>query len=454
MSLTDRAHLTPAQTAATAPAPAKAMTVMSATFLGIGGMVGAGIFALLGEAGAIAGSAVWVSFLVAGLVALLQSYSFAKLGARFPSRGGIVEYLIQEFGNGHITGIIAWMFFFNAAIVMSMVTVSFASYAGELIASGEPTTMLTDALAVGLILVVLGINLMGPRLVARAQVIVVWLVIGILGAFAAVLIFNLDPDLLAPSTYPAGSDILSSVALTFFAYLGFNVIAFSAGDMDNPQRDLPRAMFISISATMVIYIALAIGVFGTLSVAEVIENGDTALAAAAKPSLGEAGFTLMLTAAAFSTSSAVNANVYASGGLMSSLAQRGQFPPFFARKFGPHGVLGLLISATLVITLSLLFDLSAIASMGSAVTLIFFALITAGHIPIAKKTGAKVWLLVLGVVAALATFLMFFFGTLIDDPKTMAALFCVLALSVGTNFLWKYLKQRSETPAQPASTSG
>ncbi len=97
-----------------------------------------------------------------------------------------------------------------------------------------------------------------------------------------VLLLDLDPDLLAPSTYPSTGDILSSVALTFFAYLGFNVIAFSAGDMENPSRDLPRAMFISLGATMVIYVALAIGVFGTLTVDEVIAEGDTALAAAAQ----------------------------------------------------------------------------------------------------------------------------------------------------------------------------
>src|SRR5688572_29081600 len=126
----------------------KAMTVVSASFLGIGGMVGAGIFALLGEAGSIAGAAVWLSFLLAGIVALLQSYSFAKLGARYPSRGGIVEYLVQEFGNGHITGTICWMFYFNAAIVMAMVTVSFSSYAGELLAGSDPSTVLRNGLVV------------------------------------------------------------------------------------------------------------------------------------------------------------------------------------------------------------------------------------------------------------------------------------------------------------------
>jgi amino acid transporter len=432
-------------------AEAKAMTVTSAAFLGIGGMVGAGIFALLGEAGAIAGSAVWLSFVIAGVVALLQSYSFAKLGARYPSRGGIVEYLVQEFGNGHVTGIICWIFFFNAAIVMSMVTVSFAGYFGELLSGGEPSTLLEDVLAIALILVVFSINLVGPQLVARAQVIIVWGVIALLTVFAAVLIFNLDADLLAPSTYPATGDILSSVALTFFAYLGFNVIAFSAGDMANPQRDLPKAMYVSLGATMAIYVALAIGVFGTLTVAEVIAEGDTALAAAARPSLGEAGFTLMLLAATFSTSSAVNANFYAAGGFLSSLAERRQFPGFFGKRVGPHGVFGMLIAGGLVIAMSLLFDLSAIASMGSAVTLIFFTLITVGHIRLAPETGAKVWLLVVATLAAFLTFLLFFFGTLIDEPETLGAIVAVLALAVLANFGWKWLRDREgESTASPS----
>ena len=80
------------------------MTVRGAAFLGVGSMVGAGIFALLGEAGAVAGSAVWVSFLVAGIVAALQGYAVAKLGATYPSSGGIVTFLIQGFGRGHVVG--------------------------------------------------------------------------------------------------------------------------------------------------------------------------------------------------------------------------------------------------------------------------------------------------------------------------------------------------------------
>jgi amino acid transporter len=103
-------------------------------------------------------------------------------------------------------------------------------------------------------------------------------------------------------------------------------------------------------------------------------------------------------------------------------------------------VFGLLIAAAIVIALSLFFDLTAIASMASAVTLIFFTLITIGHIPLAKETGANVWLLVVATLAAALTFLLFFAGTLIDEPQTLAAIVCVLVLAVASDFGWKWAR--------------
>ncbi len=93
--------------------------------MGVGAMVGAGIFALLGGAGAVAGAAVWLSFLIAGIIATLQGYAVAKLGARYPSSGGIVTFLLQGFGKGHITAVASWLLYFAALIVTAMVSVSF-----------------------------------------------------------------------------------------------------------------------------------------------------------------------------------------------------------------------------------------------------------------------------------------------------------------------------------------
>src|SRR3954468_542378 len=100
-------------------------------------MVGAGIFALLGTAGEVAGAAVWLSFLLAGVIAGLQGYSFGKLGARFPSAGGLMEYVRKGFGDGHVTGVIAWLVFAANAIITGMVAVSFGSYATSMFAGGD-----------------------------------------------------------------------------------------------------------------------------------------------------------------------------------------------------------------------------------------------------------------------------------------------------------------------------
>src|SRR5579864_9840091 len=97
------------ETAGPSSAEQKYLSVRQAAFIGVGAMVGAGIFALLGAAGEVAGAAVWLSFLIAGFVAVLQGYSFAKFGARYPSAGGLLEYVIRGFGNGHFAGIIAWL---------------------------------------------------------------------------------------------------------------------------------------------------------------------------------------------------------------------------------------------------------------------------------------------------------------------------------------------------------
>ena len=109
------------------------ITLRGAIFIGIGSMVGAGIFALFGEAGTIAGAAVWVSFLIAGIIALLQGYSFAKLGARFPSSGGLIAWIVRGYGKGLFTGGLVVLGYFSVLIVTAMVAVSFGNYLTSLI---------------------------------------------------------------------------------------------------------------------------------------------------------------------------------------------------------------------------------------------------------------------------------------------------------------------------------
>ena len=203
-------------------------------------MVGAGIFSLLGTAGEIAGSAVWISFLLAGALAALQGYSFARLGARFPSAGGLIEYINQAFGRGHLATVMAWLGYSINIIVTAMVAVSFGSYASSALTNGDEAWVKVFGIALVVAMTVL--NIAGSSFVARVQTAIVFVVVGILALFAVVTIANANFALLAPSTYPSVRHIISSVALTFFAFLGFGVVTFTARDLPDPSRQLPRAM--------------------------------------------------------------------------------------------------------------------------------------------------------------------------------------------------------------------
>jgi amino acid transporter len=378
---------------------------------------------------------VWLSFLLAGAIALLQGYSFAKLGAKYPSAGGLLEYVAKGFGDGHFTGITAWLTYSANAIVTAMCAVSFGSYASALFAGGNAVWIKLFAALVIIVMTV--VNIVGSRLVANAQSVIVYVVVGILTVFAVVLLFNIHPQLLAPSGYPPLQDIVSSVALTFFAFLGFGIITFTAKDLAHPSRQLPRAMFLGLGIATVIYIAIALGVFGTLTVEEVIASGGTALAVAAKPTLGNFGYVLMAITALFATAGATNGGLYPAEGLSDRLAETGQFPGLMARRLGGRASTGLLIEAAACLVLALFFNLDAIASIGSAVALLIFTLITAAHFRVRAETGANVVILAVAIGAAGIVLLTFVFTTPIHEPASIITLLVILVLGVALDFGWK-----------------
>jgi amino acid transporter len=401
-------------------------------------MVGAGIFALLGEAGAVAGSAVWVSFLIAGLISTLLGYAVVKLGVRYPSSGGILTYLLEGFGNGRLVGIASWLGYFSAILlVCSMVAVSFGDYATSLLLGTNAAAVWPKVFASGVVLAMAALNVAGARGVDKAQSTIVVALLAVFAVFIIATLTELNPHLLAPSGYPSLREIIASVALTFFAYLGFSVISFTAGDLPKPERNLPRAMYVALGGTTVLYVAISLGVFGTLTVAEVTKYGATAVAEAARPALGDAGFTAVTIAALLATSSSVNATLYASKGFTGVLATVGQFPPLFGEqsRLGRHG--GLVITVALILLFVNLFDLSAIASVGSAVSLSVFVLVGIAAYRLRDQIHGRRAVLALAVAAAGFVLLFFVVNTLRNDPATFAAIAVLVALAVALDFLWK-----------------
>jgi amino acid transporter len=207
--------------------------------------------------------------------------------------------------------------------------------------------------------------------------------------------------------------------------------------MDDPDKNLPRAMYLSLIMTTALYVAIAIGVFGMLTLDEVIASGNTAIAAAAEPILGAAGFTIMTIAAVFSTSSAVNSQFFATTGVTAYLAEIGQFPAVLGQKTGNYGNLGTAISTVVVIVLTMIFDLSAIASIGSAVALIIFMMVGIAHLRLIGDTGAKRWLVYISIVSVVVTLLVFTFVTLVDEPATAIAMVVFIVAAIVIDRVWR-----------------
>ena len=427
----------------------KTMSVVGAAFLGLGAMVGAGIFALLGQAGAIAGSAVWVSFAIAGLISLLLGYAVAKLGVRYPSSGGLIAYLIEGFGRGHVTGVASWLFYFAGLIVTAMVAVSFGSYGASLFFGEDAAGAWVNVLASVVVVAMVAINAVGAGTVAKVQSGIVILLLAVFAVFIAVTLADADWDLLAPSTYPSTADIVASVALTFFAYIGFSVISFTAADLRDPRRQLPRAMYLGVGLTAAIYVLISLGTFGALTTEEVQQYGDTALAHAAEPALGEAGFTMMSIAALLATSSSVNANLFAAGNITALLAKEQMFPPVFGgRALG--GPKGLVISAAGVLVLANVFDLTAIAQIGSVVAMVIFLMLGVAAIRLRHETGSNAAVIVAAMAMTTLVLVLFMADTLENDPATFVWTIVIALLAVLLEGLWSRFHDREDAGAGSA----
>ena len=414
----------------------RTLSLRGATVLGIGSMVGAGIFALLGEAGAVAGAAVWISFLIGGAVAGLLGYVCAKLGMRYPSSGGLITYLTEGYGLGRLVGITAWLGYISAVVVVTaMVAVSFGGFAVALFLDQGAWDGWDNVFISALLIAMCALNVVGARAVAAAQAAIVIGVLAVFGVFITVTVPRIDLGLLSFDGYPSVSKIIASVALTFFAFLGFNVLTFTAGDLKNPRRNLPLAMALSLGITTVLYVLIAIGVFGKLTVPEV-----------ARPALGDAGFTAMAIAALLATAGCTNATLYASGNLTEQLAEVRLFPAFFGSGSRLGRNAGLLITTGLVLLIANFFELGAIASVGSAVSLAVFLLVAGAGWVRRHDTGSNP-VIIIAAMAMIGVVLGFFVAdTIRNAPETFIAM-------IGVGILAIVLDALCRRPAPPPTTA-
>lgn len=349
----------------TSSAPHRHISIWGVAALGIGSMVGAGVFALLGQIAINMGGNTWMVFVIAGVAALLSGYSYARLSAVFPSRGGVTDFFAIGISSARFERTLSTLYLVTLVLTLALISKAFGAYFARVLHQTDHTTWV-NLYSSGVMVVLTLLNLLGSKAVGRVEVVLVTIKLSILTVFIVLGAITLRPAMLESHNAIEASRLFSSIGLAFFAYSGFGLMASAAADVKNPERDMPRAFMLAIGLVMVLYIVLSLVVLGNVTPAQLTKYTDTAVAEAAEPFLGSFGFLLVSLAALVATASSIVANIFSMLNVAQQMGDSGALPSPFRKKLFATGSQGFYGLVALVILLINFFDLSSIANVASA----------------------------------------------------------------------------------------
>jgi amino acid transporter len=372
--------------------------------IGIGGMVGGGIFAVLGLAVQLAQGGTPFAFALAGGIAFLTSYSYARLSIVFPSQGGTVEFINQAFGPGLLSGSVNILLWLSYGVMISLYARAFGSYGASLFPP-DRQAMIKHTLITGVIILLAVLNATRTSLVGRFEEWIVGFKLAILLLFIGVGVWSMKLAPLGPRTWAPASSLLAGGMIIFLAYEGFELIANTAGDVKNPRKTLPRGYYSAVGFVALLYILISLVAVGNLSLSKIVAAQDYALAESAKPFLGTTGFILVAVAALLSTASAINATFYGASRVSYIIAKEGELPAILEKRVWNKPLEGLVITSVLTLLAANLFDISSISTIGSAGFLLIFAAVNSSNARLSRKTESSRTVSLLGMAACLIAFI-------------------------------------------------
>jgi len=431
----------------------KSLGYWSVVAIGVGGMVGGGIFAVLGLAVQLAHGGTPIAFTLAGIVALITSYSYARLSVAYPSQGGTVEFLNQAFGPGILAGGLNILLWLSYIVMLSLYAYAFGSYAAGFFPKSSQLVWKHISLSAAVVLLTL-LNVKGADIVGKAEEWIVGTKVVILLFFAGMGIWSVQLHGIAPSNWSSPLELVSGGMIIFLAYEGFELIANTSGDVKNPGKILPLSYYSAVVFVIILYGLISLVTVGNLSVGAIVNARDYALAESARPFLGSLGFVLIAVAALLSTSSAINATLYGATRISYIIAKEGELPEILEKKVWHHPIEGLLITAAVTLIIANSLDLSSISMMGSAGFLLIFAAVNGSNVILCRQTSSRMWLSALGVIFCIAALGALVFHTAQTEPAKLWVLLIMTALAFGAEAIYRQATGRElKKPFQPRSHS-
>jgi amino acid transporter len=382
----------------------KKIGLKEAISIGIGGMVGGGIFAVLGLAVSLSKGGTPIAFLFAGILALITSYSYVHLSKAYPDRGGTVKFINQGFCKTIFSGGLNNLLWISYIIMLSLYASAFGSYAPNLLELTSSKTIDFHLYASSIIILATAINYYSIAIVGKiesyAVIIKLVILISFIGIGAYGLIGNENMTQLAVSNWEKPIKLFAGGIVIFVAYEGFELIANAAPDIIHPEKNIPRAYYFTVIFVILLYIVIAIVTVGSLPFEKIATAQDYVLAEAAKPMLGKIGFSIITIAALISTFSAINASLYGGSRVNFEIAEDDELPHHFLAKLWNQPI-GLMITAVATLIVVNILDLESISTAGSVGFLLIFGFVNFVGFKVSKDTGSNKIIPILGFIFCL-----------------------------------------------------
>lgn len=425
----------------------KDLGVLELVAIALGGMVGGGIFTILGVSVSMIGVFTPIAILLGGFLAALAAYSYIKLGVYYKDEGATYSFYKKTFPNSPFSAsLVGWWVIFGYVSTLALYSYTFASYAISAFEFGD-NEWVRKAVAGLVILVFTLINIWSVKGMGKIEDMMVYTKLLILVIISFVLINNSQTSLPVLIEQEQDISLLSIVivaSITFVAYEGFQLVINAVNEMEEPEKNIPKAIYLALFLAVLIYIVLSIGAILAIPFESIIQNKEYALAAGTSNVLGHWGTDLVILGALLATSSAISGTVFGASRQMAVIAQDGYFPAALAKRNQHIPTYAIITMASLAFVLVLAGSLQVILEFGSVTFLLVSLLMAYANFCMRRLTQSSLWITLFAFSGLLIATLLILYYEFNSQPQQMLFIFIIyVLLTLGSWFYSRRVKNRS-----------
>jgi amino acid transporter len=404
--------------------------------MAVGGMIGGGIFSVLGVGITLAGHLAFGTFVIGGAIAVLTAKSFAGVTARAGSSGGPFDHLRRQ-GHPELAGTLLWLLVFGYMVAMAVYAFTFGRYVADAL---DASTWIARAFSIGVVALFLVVNMRGVRLSSLAEDLIVLTKLAILGGIGLIGLAHFTPTRLEPVGDKGVGGMFLGAATVFFAYEGFELICYDRDDMVDPERTLPRSIYLSVAIVAAVYVGVTLGAQMLVADHTIVADESVAFIEVGRAALGGAGRWAAIIGAVFATGSAINATLFSCGRLIRDATRTGDLPEALGRETDGLPVVAMAFISVVGAGMAMLPGITTIIVFGSAAFLAIYTIVNGIQAAMAPSRAAR-WIAGLAALSCVAAIVALLVELARDDRRGLVILVTFAgAISLGR---WAFVRNRS-----------